>query len=261
MILEPKSFSHSKQEKPDSSDVKEHFTARAEKYDRSSRWCTDEDMMRYVIEAAAPSSRHRMLDVACGTGLITRAFRKHVASIVGLDLTPAMAAMAEPYLDSLVLGSAERMPFADREFDIVVCRQGIQFMNAAKAVKEMVRVVRPGGRIVLVNLCAYGEGDQKEYFRILHLRNPARKNFFVPSDITDLLRNAGCSQWHLYPYVIEEDVDVWSDNGAISDLNREEIRNIYRNASPEFQRHHGVKIAGNRIIDRMLFSITAGVGL
>ncbi len=159
---------------PDSPDVIEHFTARAKKYDESSRWCTDQDLMARVVELAAPQKTDRVLDVACGTGLVSKAFRDHVASIVGLDLTPAMGSQATPWLDSMMIGAAEHMPFKDDEFDLAVCRQGIQFMRAQEAVNEMVRVTRPGGRVVLINLCGFGGGDEEEYFEILRLRNPAR---------------------------------------------------------------------------------------
>ncbi|HYK21536.1 MAG TPA: methyltransferase domain-containing protein, partial [Pyrinomonadaceae bacterium] len=178
----------------DSTDVVQHFTARAGQYNRSSHWCTDPEMMQRTVELAEPRPTDRMLDVACGTGLVSAAFRGKVAEIVGLDLTPAMASQALPVLDQLVLGSAESMPLDDDQFDLTICRQGVQFMNAERAIQEMVRVTRTGGRVVIVSLCAYGAEDKEEYFEILRLRNPARRNFFVPDDLERLLREAGCAK-------------------------------------------------------------------
>lgn len=244
---------------PETEDVISHFTARAGQYDRSSHWCTDPVMMQRVVELAAPRPDDHMLDVACGTGLVSQAFRGKVARIVGLDLTPAMASQAQDIVDEMVFGSAESMPFEDGQFDLSLCRQGIQFMDAPRAVKEMVRVTKPGGRVVVINLCAYGEDDKKEYFEILRLRNPARRNFYVPEDMSRLLREAGCREVQVHQHVSEEDVDLWADNGAITEANRARIREIYRDASPEFQRHHQVRFADQgRIIDRMLFAIAVG---
>jgi SAM-dependent methyltransferase len=244
----------------DSPDVIEHFTARAKKYDESSRWCTDQDLMAKVVELAAPRKTDHVLDVACGTGLVSKAFRNHAGSITGLDLTPAMGLKATPLLDSLVIGAAERMPFNNGEFDLVVCRQGIQFMRAEEAVSEMARVTRAGGRVVLVNLCGFGGGDEEEYFEILRLRNPARRYCFLPENLSELLRTAGCATVNIHRYTIDEDIDLWSNNGAISDANRDRIRDIYRGASPNFKRLHKLRyLDDGRIVDHMLFAIAIGI--
>ena len=244
----------------DSPDVVEHFTARARQYDESSRWCTDPEMMERVRAAAAPERVGRMLDVACGTGLVSRAFRDRAERIVGIDLTPAMAEHSAGWLDELVIGSAEAMPFDDGSFDLTICRQGIQFMDAPRAAGEMVRVTRPGGRVVLVNLCAYGEEDREEYFEILRLRNPARRVFFMPDEPGRLLRDAGCREVETHYHVSSEDVAAWSENGAITDARAGRIGELYRDASPAFRELHKVEFRDDgRIVDHMLFAIAVGV--
>lgn len=243
----------------DSADVVEHFSARARQYDESSHWCTDAEMMERVKELAAPAPVAQMLDVACGTGLVSRAFRDRAERIVGLDLTPAMAEYSTPWLDQLVIGSAEALPFDDGMFDLTISRQGIQFMDAPRAAREMVRVTRPGGRVVLINLCAYNEDDREEYFEILRLRNPARRVFFMPDDLGRLLSDAGCPQVETHYHVSTEDVAVWSENGAITDARCERIRELYHNASPVFKKLHEVEYPDDgRIIDHMLFAIAVG---
>jgi SAM-dependent methyltransferase len=157
-----------------------------------------------------------------------------------------------------VMAAAESLPFPPDSFDLVVSRQGIQFMELPGAVREMARVTRPGGRIVLVNLCAYGPEDRDEYFEILRLRNPARRHFFLDRDLEALLHDAGCEQVRLERYVSTEDVDVWSDNGAIGEERREAIRQVYRRASPAFRSLHAVTDGDGRIVDHMLFAIATG---
>jgi DNA gyrase subunit B len=239
-------------------DVADHFGLRAPTYDNSSSWCTDTDLGELLLDLARPGPQDRVLDVACGTGLVSRLFTGRVAELVGVDLTEGMAEQARPYLDRLVLTAAEDLPFEDDTFDIVVCRQGIQFMDLPAAVEEMVRVVRPGGRVVVVNLCAYDERDSEEYFEILRLRNPVRRHFFLPSGLEELLAKAGCEQTRTRSYVSVEDVDVWSDNGAIEEERREAIREVYRRASPEFRALHAVQEADGRFTDHMLFVLAAG---
>lgn len=201
----------------------------------------------------------KVLDVACGTGLVSKALQGRVREITGLDIAPAMYEQARPYVDSLIEGPAENCPFPDNSFDLVICRQGIQFMDAPSAAAEMVRVARPGGKICLINLCAYSEDDRDEYFEILKLRNPARKNFFMRETLKNLLLNAGCEEVAVHDYVSMEDVDYWSNTQAISDANREAIREVYRNASSQFLELHRVENPnGSGFLDNMLFGIAIG---
>ncbi|MFF5727184.1 class I SAM-dependent methyltransferase [[Kitasatospora] papulosa] len=239
-------------------DVTGHFAARSATYDRSSSWCTDSELGRLVLQLTQPQPTDRVLDVACGTGLVSRLFSGRVAEVTGVDITTEMAEQAQPHLDRLVIAPAEALPFPDDTFDVVVCRQGIQFMELPDAVASMVRVLKPGGRIVLVNLCAYGPQDRDEYFEVLRLRNPVRRHFFLPQDLEALLSNVGCAEVELHRYVSVEDVDVWSDNGAIEETRREAIREVYRNASEDFLSLHAVKESAGGFVDRMLFVAAAG---
>lgn len=239
-------------------DVTNHFAARAATYDRSSSWCTDDELGQITLDLARPEPGSRVLDVACGTGLVSRLFAGRVAEVVGVDITEEMAEQAAPYLDRLVIAPAEKLPFEDGEFDIVTCRQGVQFMDLPQAVSEMVRVVRPGGRVVVVNLCAYGPADREEYFEILRLRNPVRRHFFLPGDLENVLRDAGCDEVEVRNHISAEDVDVWSDNGAIEEDRREAIREVYRKASPDFHALHAVEQPHGRFVDHMLFVAAAG---
>jgi SAM-dependent methyltransferase len=236
-----------------------HFTARAPKYDASSHWCTDAALLDRIWETCAAGPESLVLDVAVGTGLVAGRFHGRVARLVGLDLTPAMLRPGRRHVDGMVTGPAEKLPFRDNVFDVVVERQGIQFMDAARSVKEMLRVAKPGGRVCLVQLCAYGADDRDDYFEILRHRNPARKNFFLREDLTALLADAGCRQVGSQDFVSVEDVDRWSDNGAIGDGPREAIRAVYRRAPPAFQQLHGVELHDGRFVDHMLFCIALGV--
>ena len=244
---------------PIDSTVVSHFTDRAERYNRSSRWVSDPDLGAMLVRLLNPKATDSLLDVACGTGQVSTNFSGRVGRITGLDITPAMFDQADEILDEMVVSSAEGMPFADETFDLVIERQGIQFMNDAKAVGEMVRVCKPGGRICVVQLCAVGEEDREEYHEVLRLRNPARKNFYVRGDLETLLKNAGYRSVDVHEYVSVEDVDAWSDNGAISEANREGIRAVYRNASEAFRKLHAVQSEdGTRFFDNMLFVVGVG---
>jgi len=190
---------------------------------------------------------------------VSRWFHGRVASVTGVDITAAMFEQARPWLDSLVVAPGEDIPLSADSYDIAISRQGIQFMDDAAAVSELVRLVRPGGHICLINLCAYGEDDAEEYFEILRWRNPVRRNFYHRRDLQNLLETAGCVNVVVHDHISVEDVDAWSDNGAIPEARREAIRRVYRNATPAFSKHHAVRsVDDTRFVDNMLFGIAIG---
>ena len=248
-----------KQRKVSEREVRDHFFARAERYNRSSHWVEEQSMGEAVRGWLGPKPQDLLLDVACGTGRWAQTFSGSVGTIIGVDMVPEMYSQGRPYVDHLVHARGEHLPFRDDLFDIVTERQGIQFMDTAAVVREMVRVTRPGGRICLVQLCAYGPEDKDEYFEILALRNPARRNFFLRQDLAGLLKDAGCSKVDVRDHISEEDVGRWADNGAILDDRQTRIREIYDRASDAFRARHAVESRDGGYVDQMLFGVAIGV--
>lgn len=112
-----------------------------------------------LVSLAAPQAGDRVLDVACGTGVVARQSAKHVApggKVVGLDINPGMVATARslPSVPGASMewmeGNAVAMPLPDASFDLVLCQQGLQFFpDRLAALREMRRVLVPGGRLAL----------------------------------------------------------------------------------------------------------------
>src|SRR5919198_3610715 len=192
-----------------------HFSKRAGKYNHSSNWVEDRDLIRKIFDLSGAGEGSRVLDLATGTGLIAREFYGRVGKVTGLDISREMARHAEGCMDEIVFAPIEEMPFDDDTFDACVCRQGLQFAELERAIPEIHRVLRPGGRVVLCHLTAYNETDRELAFRIQQLRNPARRNYLLPRDIPDALRRQGFREVEQIEYVTVESVNKWIDNGAI----------------------------------------------
>jgi len=108
-----------------------------------------------VAEAADVRPRHQVLDVACGTGVLARAAASRAGpsgAVAGLDLDRSMLAVAARLSPTLWWhqGTAHALPFADRSFDAVVSQFGVMFFpDPAQALREMFRVLLPGGRLAV----------------------------------------------------------------------------------------------------------------
>jgi SAM-dependent methyltransferase len=107
-----------------------------------------------LILAAGCRDGDRVLDVACGTGLVAGRIglvSRKFCAITGIDVNEGMLSVARrnPQIE-WHQGSATELPFADGSFDVVLCQQGLQyFPDRAAAMQGMARVLAPGGRIAL----------------------------------------------------------------------------------------------------------------
>lgn len=110
----------------------------------------------------------QVVDLACGSGLITRVLLSQLGpngSIVGIDLCPGMLAHAKSTVQDARVAwheaEATDLPLADETVDIVCCHQGLQFFSDQHAaVREIHRVLRPGGRVVIGVWGALGDNPE-----------------------------------------------------------------------------------------------------
>lgn len=110
-----------------------------------------------LIDLASVQPGERVLDVACGTGVVTRpaaARAGRAGRVVGLDINAAMLAVARslPAIEGAPIewleASALEIPLPEAAFDVVLCQQGLQqFPDRTAALREMHRVLAPGGRL------------------------------------------------------------------------------------------------------------------
>jgi ubiquinone/menaquinone biosynthesis C-methylase UbiE len=180
----------------------------AENYERYFVPAIATPVSAHVLRAADLQAGERVLDVACGTGLIARLAAERVGpagSVTAIDIAPDMIDVARtipsptgPQIEWHV-GDATFLPFADNAYDVVVCQMGLMFMeDRSAALAEMRRVLARGGRLV-VNT----PGRIHRIFEIMEqaivdhisaeLGGFVRAVFSMhdPDDIATLLRSAG----------------------------------------------------------------------
>ena len=112
-------------------------------------------LAEHLVAAAGITPGQRILDVACGTGIVARVAADRAGErgrVTGLDLNDAMLTVARrvrPDLDWRQ-GDATSLPFPDRSFDVVLCQSGLMFVpDVAGAVREMARVAVDGGTVAV----------------------------------------------------------------------------------------------------------------
>lgn len=137
-------------------DVKTMFDTVASRYDLTNDVLTGgmDRVWRVATRKAVDARRgERVLDVAAGTGMSSIEYAKSGASVVASDFSAGMVAQARrryPQLE-VVEADALDLPFADASFDVATISYGIRNVeDTRKALTEMARVVKPGGRLVVV---------------------------------------------------------------------------------------------------------------
>ena len=123
-------------------------------YDRVSRGIADS--IEHCVLRLDPRPSERILDLATGTGWTSRAVARRGAKVVGADIAADLVAAARERAKAEGLdidyrvGDAEKLPFADGEFDAVISTCGVMFASRPEAAAaELARVTRKGGRVAL----------------------------------------------------------------------------------------------------------------
>ena len=176
---------------------------------------TDEDALRVIVAAGRPDHDDRLLDVACGPGLVVCAFAPHVREATGIDMTPAMlerarklAAEQGPANVAWQHGDVHSLPYDDASFTIVTTRFSFHhFLDPAAVLQEMVRVCAPGGRIVVVDDYASEDPAKAEAFNQLEkLRDPSHSRCLTLSELKGLFSSAGLPEPNVAFYELRGDV-------------------------------------------------------
>jgi ubiquinone/menaquinone biosynthesis C-methylase UbiE len=177
--------------------VRQQYDRVAAVYDqRWSRYVTN--TLQFLNAWADFSPTDRVLDIACGTGEFERIvlLAHPTQEIVGVDFSESMVAIAQkkactfPQV-SFQVATASALPFADHQFDMVICANAFHYFDdPIVALMEMQRVLKPTGKVVILDWC-------RDFFLcrvcdvVLKLFDPAHQRCYTEGEFHDLLTSAG----------------------------------------------------------------------
>lgn len=146
-----------------------------------------------LIRFAQPRPGEHVLDVACGTGIVARRITPLVAPsrmVAGIDFNPNMVRVARQAAEREGLriafreGRAEHLPFGNASFDLVTCQFGLMlFDEPSLALREIRRILRPGGRLVL---SVWQAMDRHPFYQQLHEASLRRLGTSVVASVYSL---------------------------------------------------------------------------
>jgi ubiquinone/menaquinone biosynthesis C-methylase UbiE len=197
--------------------VTDEFTRQAQNFDN---WAvTADDQVGARFGGALGEAAHgKLLDVACGPGVVTAALAPHAAAVVAFDATEQMlekakARCAKAGLRNVTFksGDAEKLPFADAAFDGVVTRLAIHhFAQPQRALDEMFRVLRPGGSAVIVDAVSSEDAAESALHNAIErLRDPSHVRMLPASELDAGVTRAGFADVAHTTWDMDRELEEW----------------------------------------------------
>jgi SAM-dependent methyltransferase len=195
----------------------------------------DEAIMERLRQLAGVTTADTVLDVACGPGLLTCAFAVKARHVTGIDLTPAMIEKAREGQKTRGLtnltwdtGNSHALPYDDNTFSMVITRYSFHhFPEPLRAWKEMVRVCRPGGTVMVVDVALPPE-KAAAYDHFETLRDPSHTRALTLPEFPEMARTVGLADIRTDFYRLEMESERQIEASFPEAENRQRLRDLLR---------------------------------
>jgi ubiquinone/menaquinone biosynthesis C-methylase UbiE len=218
--------------------VRESFTTQAVAF-AANPWVSDEERINRLVAAARLTGNERVLDIATGPGYIAEAFAGAAREVIGIDLTEAMLSIAtertrQRGISNVLFRSADaqNVPFENGEFDVVVCRLALHHVTQPlQVVREMARVTRIGGTVLVEDIYASEHPDRAAYQdRWEILRDPSHVHTLPLSELLQIFREAGLETDSVTTTEdLTPEIERWMATTKVSPERAAEIRRLLEN--------------------------------
>lgn len=215
--------------------IQAQFDRRARPLEKTANWVSDRGLLKAHKAMLESSGRDisTMLELCCGTAMVTGHVKPAGVMAVGMDISSKMLQIARRKVSSCCRGNAEKIPFADNSFDAVVCRQAFQFLRPGKVLKEIKRVLKPGGLLLVSQHVPFGVEDQRWLWGIYRLLQPngvfkRPGSLFLAEDLAGWISKAGFKAIQKRRYASRESISALLEcYPNLSALEKRAIRERY----------------------------------
>lgn len=189
--------------------------------------------MDILIEMSGVRGDDKVLDVACGPGLVACEFASRASHVTGIDITEAMIERACELAHGKglsnvgwITGNAHPLPFPDEEYSLVITRYSFHhFLDPEAVFKEMVRVCKPGGRVLVADVCV-AEESSGEYDRMEKLRDDSHAHALTGPELSRMFESSGLEDLKYGAYGLDADVEHLLDASSHPPENRARVLEI-----------------------------------
>jgi ubiquinone/menaquinone biosynthesis C-methylase UbiE len=243
-------------EPPTKKETRDQFAGVADRY-RTSVDHVDADDREVLLSRLALGPSHLLLDVATGGGHTAAAMSLKVRKVVASDLTPEMLVEARMLAAErrcrnveFVAADAESLPFAPASFDRVSCRIAPHhFPDLSAAVGEMLRVVKPGGLVGIIDSVVPDDPALDAFLNgIEKVRDPTHVRSCRVDEWTGILEQAGLFLLHVSRAWKEHAFAEWvTRTGQPPDVQRE-VESLFLSAFPRAREYFRIRIENGRVV-------------
>ena len=229
--------------------VRREFGQQAARFEDQGLTLSNQSYLDWIVEQLDLQPHFEVLDVAAGTGHLSRMIAPHVKHIIALDLTSEMLAQGQLQaeqqgLTNLVFeqGEAEHLTYANEGFDLVVTRFSLHhFADVRQPLQEMVRVCRRGGKVAVIDMVSPDDpAVAVTYNHLERLRDASHVRALTADELQRVMRDRGLDVVHTSHRNIEVDLNSWLDLTRAAPVARETIRDTLN------QDLQGLKTTGMR---------------
>ena len=184
--------------------IQQEFSRQAKQMASASAF-HEKGAIERILAALAYSRVNRVLDVACGPGIVAEAIAPRVRRVAGIDATAEMIRLANERFQKAGLGngsftvaSAEALPFGPARFSQVVTRLSFHhFTDVPVVLAEIRRVLRPQGRLIVADIVSSEDPDESALHNALEkLRDPTHIRMYSAGNLIDTLYFGGFKVVH-----------------------------------------------------------------
>jgi ubiquinone/menaquinone biosynthesis C-methylase UbiE len=240
--------------------VRMEFQKQAKGFSDNRLSLNREDLLKWISCSLQLQANHKVLDVAAGTGILSRHLAPSVQEVISIDISLDMIAEGQrlnktsnitniEYLNANV----EQLPVHGDSFDLVISRLAFHhFMNPSKVLGEMSRVCKPSGMISIIDMVSSEDHElSNQYNHYERLRDPSHTTALKPSEFIELFRNASLDIKLIETMDVPIDVHRWLE---LTNPKQEVAKNIIADITMEMQGKRTTGLSPYMEEEKMMFN-------